>query len=84
VKLEPAAAAAYAGITDEDLLDDLDKVLDGLETDPGQPWLRTHRWSDPPVWGVTLPRQAADLLVAWTAGDLDGGPAAVVRYIGPA
>jgi hypothetical protein len=48
LEFEATAAAAYEQITDTGLLNKVDAVLDGLEDDPGQDWLRGHRWSDPP------------------------------------
>jgi len=79
LKFESAAADAYEGIADDEVLDKLDMVLDELERDPGQARLRRHRWSDPPLWGVTH----QDLLVLWAIETYDGEPVVVVRYIGP-
>ena len=84
LKFEPEAADAYEDIADDEVLDKLDLVFDGLEKDPGQAWLRKHRWSDPPLWGVTLHCRCEDLLVLWAAEHHDGEPVVVVRYIGPA
>jgi hypothetical protein len=84
LKFEPNAAAAYEGIADNETLDKLDAVFDGLEKDPGQAWLRRHRWSDPPLWGVTVHCRHEDLLVLWAAETYDGEPVVVARYIGPA
>ncbi len=83
LKFEPEAADAYEDITDDEVLDMLDLVLDGLEKDPGQAWLRRHRWSDPALWGVTVHCRRADLLVLWAAESQDGEPVVVIRYIGP-
>ncbi len=84
LRFEPAAAAAYENVTDDDLLDKLDMVFDGLEKDPGQAWLRRHRWSDPPLWGVTVRGRGEDLLVLWAAETYDNEGVVVVRYLGPA
>jgi hypothetical protein len=83
LRFEPAAADAYDNIADEETADRLDAVFDELEKDPGQAWLRRHRWSDPPLWGVTVPGGHEDILVLWTAETYDGETVIVVRYVGP-
>lgn len=83
LKFEPVAADAYTGITDDEVLDRVDNVLDGLEKDPGQARLRRHRWSDPPLWGVTVHCPGEDLLVLWAAETRDAEQVVVIRYIGP-
>jgi hypothetical protein len=84
LKFEPAAADAYENIPDDEVLDRLDTVFDELEKDHGQAWLRRHRWSDPALWGVTVPGGREDLLVLWAAEMHDEEAVIVVRYIGPA
>lgn len=83
LKFEPAAADAYEGIADDEVLDKLDTVLDELEKDPGQAWLRQHRWSDPPLWGVTIRTRHQDVLVLWSVGTVDDEPIVVIQYVGP-
>jgi hypothetical protein len=83
LKFEPAAATAYENITDAEILDKLDVVFDGLEKNPGQAWLRRHRWSDPPLWGVTVRGRAEDVLVLWAIETYYGEQAVVVHYVGP-
>ncbi|HXC86070.1 MAG TPA: hypothetical protein VNV62_29910 [Trebonia sp.] len=58
-------------------------MFDELEKDPGQPWLRRHRWSDPPLWGVTVHGRHEDILVLWAAETYDEETVIVVRYVGP-
>ena len=58
-------------------------IFDELEKDPGQASLRRHRWSDPPVWGVTIRGRRAESLVLWSMETIDGEQTVVVRYIGP-
>lgn len=83
LRFEPAAADAYSSITDDETADRLDAVFDELEKDPGQAWLRGHRWSDPPLWGVTVPGRRGDVVVLWAAEMYDGETVIVVRYVGP-
>jgi hypothetical protein len=84
LKFEAAAADAYENIADDEVLDRLDTVFDELEKDPGQAWLRRHRWSDPPLWGVTVRGRGEDLLVLWAAETYGDETVIVVRYLGPA
>lgn len=87
LEFEPAAADAYDAITDPDLLGKIDGVLDALEKDPGQPLVRQHRWSDPPLWGVTVRDRGGDVLVLWAPElhDQKHGQETVivVHYVGP-
>jgi hypothetical protein len=82
MKFEPSAADAYESIGDEEVLDKLDVVLDELEKDPGQAWLRRHRWSAPPVWGVTVRTRREDVLVLWSIETFDDEPTVVIQYVG--
>lgn len=84
LKFEPVAAEPYERIADDEVLDKLDVVFDEFEKDPGQAWLRRHRWSDPPLWGVTVHGRHEDLLVLWAAETHDDEPTIVIRYVGPA
>jgi hypothetical protein len=84
LKFEPAAAAAYENIADEATLDKLDTVFDELEKDPGQARLRRHRWSDPPLWGITVPARGQDLLILWATGTVEDETVVIVHYVGPA
>ena len=83
LKFEPAAADSYRDVVDEDLLDGLDAVFDELEKDPGQAWLRRHRWSDPPLWGLTVRGRREESLVLWSVETFDGEQTVVVHYVGP-
>ncbi|MBO0802509.1 MAG: hypothetical protein J2P25_05475 [Nocardiopsaceae bacterium] len=98
LEFEPTATAGYEAVTDPDLLDKIDAILDELEKDPGQARLRQHRWSEPPLWGVTARDRVRDILILWapeppgrqpeTEEPETGGPEAqetviVVHYIGP-
>jgi hypothetical protein len=83
LRFEPAAADAYDNITDDEMADKLDVVFDELEKDPGQAWLRRHRWSDPPLWGVSVTGRHEDIVVLWAAETYDGETVIVVRYVGP-
>jgi hypothetical protein len=83
LKFEPAAADSYRDVVDEGLLDGLDAVFDELEKDPAQARLRRHRWSDPPLWGVTVRGRRAESLVLWSMETFDGQQTVVVHYIGP-
>jgi hypothetical protein len=82
LEFEATAAAAYEGIADEAVLEKIDVVLDGLEKDPGQAHLRMHRWSDPPLWGVTVRGRDDDWLVMWGVEPGGDTGVAVVHYIG--
>jgi hypothetical protein len=84
LKFEPVAATAYEDIADEETLDKLDTVFDELEKDPGQAWLRRQRWSNPPLWGVTVPARGQDLLILWATGMVDDETVVVIHYVGPA
>ncbi|MBV9383125.1 MAG: hypothetical protein JOY82_18615 [Streptosporangiaceae bacterium] len=83
LEFEATAAEAYERIADAGVLDTIDAVLDGLEKDPGQDWLRRHRWSDPPLWGVTVRGRTEDYLVLWAPENRDGETIVVVYYVGP-
>jgi hypothetical protein len=83
LRFEPAAADAHDNVTDDGTADRLDTVFDELEKDPGQAWLRRHRWSDPPLWGVPVPGRHEDILVLWAAETYDGETVIVVRHVGP-
>lgn len=82
LKFEPAAVDAYQRISDDEVLDRLETVFDELEKDAGQAWLRRYRWSDPPLWGVTIHGQSEDVLVLWAVEQLDGEQVIVIHYIG--
>jgi hypothetical protein len=83
LKFVSAAADAYEGVADDEVLDKLDAVFDELEKDPGKAWLRRHRWSDPPLWGVTVHGRREDVLVLWAVESVDGEQVVVVHYVGP-
>lgn len=83
LEFEPAATAGYEAIADEGQLDKIDAVLDGLEKDPGQARLKQHRWSDPPLCGVTVRDPMQDLLVLWAPEARNGETVVVVYYVGP-
>ncbi|OFW65143.1 MAG: hypothetical protein A2135_03255 [Actinobacteria bacterium RBG_16_67_15] len=61
----------------------VDEVLDALEADPGQTWLRAHRFQDPPLWCVTFDVGDEMWAILWS---FDGGDRerVLVDYIGPA
>lgn len=82
LKFEHAAADAYERISDDEVLDRLEAVFEELEKDAGQAWLRGHRWSDPPLWGVTVQGQHEDVLVLWAVESVGGEEVIVIHYIG--
>jgi hypothetical protein len=82
LEFEPTAAEAYDKLTDQGVLDKIDAVLDSLEQDPGQARLRAHRWSDPPLWGVTARARDRDRLILWGSGAEDARTV-VIYYLGP-
>jgi hypothetical protein len=84
LRFESAAADAYENIVDDEVLDRLETVFDELEKDPGQAKLRRHRWSDPPLWGITVRGKHEDLLVLWAAETYENETVVVIRYLGPA
>ena len=61
----------------------VDEVLDALEADPGQAWLRAHRFQDPLVWCVTFDSQGESWAILWSF-DGDDTSRVLVDYIGPA
>lgn len=81
IEFEQLAASGYEAGTDPVLLDKIDDVLDALERDPGEAWLRMHRWLDPPLWGVTVRARGDDWLILWHLSDEDS-ERVIVDYIG--
>lgn len=59
----------------------VDEILDGLEEDPGQAWLRAHRFRDPPLWCVTFDAAGEAWAILWS---MHGEDRVLVDYIGSA
>ncbi|MEX0826165.1 MAG: hypothetical protein WD184_05385 [Acidimicrobiia bacterium] len=47
----------------------VDGILDALERDPGQAWLRAHRFRDPPLWCVTFDAGGESWAILWSMGE---------------
>ena len=65
------------------VLDRIDEILDALEEDPGQAWLRAHRFQDPPLWCVTFDASGEAWAILWSMDDNDDDRV-LVDYIGSA
>ena len=63
------------------MLERVDGILDALDDDPGQAWLRSHRFQDPPLWCVTFDAAGETWAILWS---MDGKDRVLVDYIGPA
>lgn len=65
------------------VLEQVDEILDALEADPGQTWLRPHRFQSPPLWCVTFDASGEAWVILWS---LDDGKddRVLVDYIGSA
>ena len=44
----------------------VDRILDALEEDPGQAWLRSHRFQNPPLWYVPFPVAGEEWAILWS------------------
>jgi hypothetical protein len=65
------------------MLDRVDEILDALEEDPGQAWLRAHRFQNPPLWCVTFDASGEAWAILWSLDQEDEGRV-LVDYIGSA
>lgn len=65
------------------VLDRVDEILDALEENPGQAWLRAHRFQDPPLWCVTFDAAGEAWAILWSLGE-DDEDRVLVDYIGSA
>jgi hypothetical protein len=57
------------------------EVLDALEADPGQAWLRRRRFHIG-VWGVVVHGSGEDWILLWEPHPTEGS-ALIVHYAGP-
>lgn len=64
-------------------LEKVDRILDAIEEDPGQRWLRSQRFQTPPVWCVTFDVDGEAWAILWSLDD-KANDHALVDYIGPA
>jgi len=63
------------------VLERVDEILDALETDPGQAWLRVHRFQRPPLWCVKFDASGEAWAILWYDGEDDR---VLVDYMGSA
>lgn len=71
-----------ADSTRTELVDRIRAVLDALAADPGQAWLRRHRFQIG-LWGVIVRGASEDWIVLWEPHpETDDG--VIVQYVGPA
>ena len=61
------------------LLANVNRVLDQLETDPGAEWVRRHLFVDPPLWGMVISGEE-DWALLWSLAEEE----VTVEYLGPA
>jgi len=48
------------------VLHEVDRILDALEDDPDQTWLRSHRFQDPPLWCVKFDADGEAWVILWS------------------
>ena len=60
-----------------------DRILDALEEDPGQAWLRAHRFQDPPLWYIPFDAAGETWAILWSF-DGDDRERVLITYIGRA
>jgi hypothetical protein len=65
------------------VLERVDEILEALEADPGQAWLRAHRFQNPPLWCVTFEASGEAWAILWSMDDGHEGRV-LVDYIGSA
>lgn len=61
----------------------IDVVLDRLESNPGDPSLRRHRFHQPALWCVLVEAQGETWAVSWEPHPTNDD-AVIIRYLGPA
>jgi hypothetical protein len=65
------------------VLQRVDEILDALEDDPGQTWLRIHRFQDPPLWCVSFNADGEAWVILWSHQE-GSDDEILVDYIGVA
>lgn len=60
-----------------DRINDVLDVLDVLEADPADPRVRRRRFTDPPLWCITVWDDAEDWAILWELDSDDGNPVVV-------
>jgi hypothetical protein len=87
LRFDPEPAEVYRALrksaAQSDLFDRVRQVCSELNDDHGQAHLRRHRFTQPPLWYITVADRTETWVILWEQSP--GDPAdAIIRYIGPA
>lgn len=87
LRFDPEPAEAYRELRKNDaqaeLFSRVRQACGELDADHGQAHLRRHRFTQPPLWYITIADRTDTWVILWEPSP-DHPDDAIIRYIGPA